>query len=207
MKRIHLNESDIQNIVKGIVKKIQGKQYLNESKGKNYLNKLINEAIDNVAATNNSEEILNAVANAYYDNNIYECLYDSDIKKIISDGVLEFVFETVYYAEELNTNIENLPYPFNRDTEVSIKIPFDYDLDIDEPEPEVGYNGGYSVNCTKVYSVTISFADGSEPIKISCSNGNCGAVFGMVEDFLNEYNVSEYIYELYDNYEPDYEDD
>ena len=207
MKRVHLNESDIQNIVKNIVKKFHGKQSLNEGKGNIYLDKLISEAIGSITDTNNTENILKAVVDAYYKNDIYGCMYSDDIEKIVNNGVLEFTFETIYYAEESNTTVEQLPYPFNRDTEVSIKIPFDYDIEIDEPEPEVGYNGGYSVRCTKVFSVSISFADGSEPININCGNGNCSMIYGLVNSFLDEDNVSEYIYESYNNYDPDYEDD
>jgi hypothetical protein len=206
MKRIHLNESDIQNIIKNIVKKIHGKQPLNENKGNIYLNKLISEAIDSIADTNNVDNIMNAIVDVYYKVEVFDNMY-LDYINCVDDGVLTFTVDGSEYAEILNTDIQNLPYPFNKDTEITVEIGFDYKLDIDEPEPEVGYYGGYDIQCTKIYGVKITFSDGSEPINLNCTNNKCGMLYGLVNSFLDEDKVSEYIYELYNNYEPDYEDD
>jgi hypothetical protein len=206
MKRIHLNESDIQNIIKNIVKKIHGKQPLNEDKGNIYLNKLISEAIDSIADTNNVDNIMNAIVDVYYKVEVFDNMY-LDYINCVDDGVLTFTVDGSEYAEILNTDIQNLPYPFNKDTEITVEIGFDYKLDIDEPEPEVGYYGGYDIKCTKIYGVKITFSDGSEPINLNCTNNKCGMLYGLVNSFLDEDKVSEYIYELYNNYEPDYEDD
>jgi hypothetical protein len=206
MKRIHLNESDIQNIIKNIVKKIHGKQPLNEDKGNIYLNKLISEAIDSIADTNNVDNIMNAIVDVYYKVKVFDNMY-LDYINCVDDGVLSFTVDGSEYAEILNTDIQNLPYPFNKDTEITVEIGFDYKVDIDEPEPEVGYNGGYDIQCTKIYGVKITFSDGSEPINLNCTNNKCGMLYGLVNSFLDEDKVSEYIYELYNNYEPDYEND